>query len=144
MSNCCANYFTLPDITVHINCDTPLAINLRMFDLGEQDELVFTVKNYDYIDSPYVYLFKARAEDADENGEVFFKISSETSKKLKHGAIYNFAVILNTENGTEYRRLTDNGHILLAYGAQDLGISPEADFDTDNNKSDHNITGLTD
>lgn len=124
------DYFSLPDITVYMNCDTPLAINLRMFDLGDQDELVFTVKNYDYIDSPYIFLFRAHKGDENENGEVLFKIPPEATKKLKPGAFYNFAILaeaFNVKKETEYRKLTDNGKIIIEYGAQDLTISPDFD-----------------
>jgi hypothetical protein len=120
----------LPEITIYINCDTPLAINLRAFDLSEHDELIFSIKNYDYMESPYVFLFRARKGDEDINGEVIFKISAEDSKKLKPGAFYNFAVLTKaTEKLAEtgYRKLTTNGKIMLDYGAQDLTINPELD-----------------
>lgn len=129
MLSYCTNYLaTVPDITVYINCDTRLAINLRAFNLGEQDEFIFTIKNYDYIDSPYVFLFRAKYEDIDENGEVIFKIPPRSSKLLKPGAFYNFSMLANAfdpKQETEYKKLTDNGNILLAYGAQDLMIEPE-------------------
>lgn len=131
MSVCGTNYFTLPDLTVYMNCDTPFAINLRMFDLGDNDELIFIIKNYDYIESPYVFLFRTHKGDEDENGEVFFKISPEDSKKLRHGAFYNFAVLIDAfdpKKETEYRKLTSNGKILIDYGAQDLTISPDYDI----------------
>ena len=113
----------MPDLTVYVNCDTPLAINLNTFELDSQDELIFTIKNYDYANSPYVFLFKTRVGDEDANGDVFFKISPEFSKAMKHGAFYNFAVL--TKSSTEpaelsYRKLTTNGKILLDYGAQDI------------------------
>jgi len=125
----CTNYLaTMPDITVYMNCDTRLAINLRMFDLGENDEFIFAIKNYSYIDSPYVFLFRARKTDIDENGEVIFKITPEASKHLKPGAFYNFAVLINAfdpKEETEYKKLTENGNIQIEYGAQDLLIKPE-------------------
>jgi hypothetical protein len=120
----------MPEITVYMNCDTRLAINLRMFDLGENDEFVFAVKNYSYIDSPYVYLFKARKADIDDNGEVIFKITPEVSKQIKPGAFYNFSVLLNAfdlKKETEYKKLTDNGEIRIEYGAQDLQTKPDSE-----------------
>lgn len=129
MLSYCTNYLaTMPDITVYMNCDTRLAINLRMFDLGENDEFIFAIKNYSYIDSPYVFLFRARKTDIDENGEVIFKITPEASKHLKPGAFYNFAVLINAfdpKEETEYKKLTENGNIQIEYGAQDLLIKPE-------------------
>ena len=129
MLSYCTNYLaTMPDITVYMNCDTRLAINLRMFDLGENDEFIFAIKNYSYIDSPYVFLFRARKTDIDENGEVIFKITPEASKHLKPGAFYNFAVLINAfdpKKETEYKKLTENGNIQIEYGAQDLMIKPE-------------------
>ena len=121
---------TMPDITVYINCDTRLAINLRMFNLGENDEFIFAIKNYSYIDSPYVFLFRARKSDIDENGEVLFKITPAASKHLKPGAFYNFAVLLNAfdkRKETEYKKLTDNGNIVIEYGAQDILVRDESD-----------------
>ena len=85
----------LPDITVYMNCDTRLAINLSMFDLGDNDEFIFAIKNYDYIDSAYVFLFRARKTDINEQGEVIFKITPRASKRLKPGAFYNFALLAN-------------------------------------------------
>jgi hypothetical protein len=121
----------MPDITVYINCDTRLAINLESFDLGENDELIFAIKNYSYINSPYVFLFRARKSDIDENGEVIFKIAPAASKHLKPGAFYNFAVLrdaFDKRKETEYKKLTDNGNILLEYGAQDLTIPSDNNF----------------
>ena len=129
MLSYCTNYLaTIPEIVVYMNCDTRLAINLHMFNLGENDEFIFAIKNYNYIDSPYVFLFRARKTDADENGEVIFKIPPADSKYLKPGAFYNFAVLLDAfdpKKETEYRKLTDNGSIRIEYGAQDLQIEPE-------------------
>jgi hypothetical protein len=119
----------MPDITVFMNCDTRLAINLRTFNLGAADEFIFAIKNYSYIDSSYVFLFRARAADMDENGEVIFKITPAASKQLKPGAIYNFAVLQNAfdrRKETEYRKLTDNGNIIIEYGAQDLIVYDES------------------
>ena len=131
MLSYCTNYLaTMPEITVYMNCDTRLAINLRMFDLGENDEFIFAIKNYSYIDSPYVFLFRARKDDIDENGEVIFKITPAASKHLKPGAFYNFAVLMDAfdpKKETEYKKLTDNGNINIEYGAQDLTIEPEQD-----------------
>lgn len=133
MLSCCTNYLdTMPDITVYMNCDTRLAINLSLFGLGENDEFIFAIKNYNYIDSPYVYLFRARKSDMDENGEVIFKITPRASKRLKPGAFYNFAVLIDAFDKykeTEYRKLTENGKVIIEYGAQDLSIEPEYDDD---------------
>ncbi len=146
MLSYCTNYLaTMPDITVYMNCDTRLAINLRMFDLGENDEFIFAIKNYSYIDSPYVFLFRARKADMDERGEVIFKITPAASKHLKPGAFYNFSVLLNafdTKKETEYRKLTDNGNIVIAYGAQDLAIEPGMDLDIGNNRFNCSIAGI--
>lgn len=131
MFSYCTNYTaTMPDITVYMNCDTRLAINLRMFNLGDNDEFIFAIKNYSYIDSPYVFLFRARKSDIDENGEVIFKITPAASKHLKPGAFYNFAVLQNAfdkRKETEYKKLTENGHITIEYGAQDILIYDECD-----------------
>lgn len=126
----CTNYTAImPDLTVYINCDTRLAINLRMFNLGENDEFIFAIKNYSYIDSPYVFLFRARKSDIDENGEVLFKITPEAAKHLKPGAFYNFALLQNAfdlRKDTEYKKLTENGKIILEYGAQDILVKEDA------------------
>jgi hypothetical protein len=119
------HYEDMPEITVYINCDTRLAINLSVFDLGEDDEFIFVIKNYNYIDSAPVFLFRARKTDLDDNGEVIFKITPEASKSLKPGAFYNFAVRVNAFNDkeeTEYKKITGNGKVLIEYGAQDLDL----------------------
>ena len=137
----CTNYLaTMPEITVYMNCDTRLAINLRMFDLSDNDEFIFAIKNYNYIDSGYVYLFRARKKDIDKNGEVIFKITPEVSKRIKPGAFYNFSILANAFDlraPTEYKKLTDNGAIHIEYGAQDILVKPaegEVGYD--------NITGI--
>ena len=134
----CTNYLaTMPEITVYMNCDTRLAINLRMFDLSDKDEFIFAIKNYNYIESGYVYLFRARSSDIDANGEVIFKITPEISKRIKPGAFYNFAVLENAFDlraPSEYKKLTDNGAIHIEYGAQDILVKPaegEAGYDVD-------------
>ena len=129
MLSYCTNYLaTMPDITVYMNCDTRLAINISLFDLNEQDEFIFAIKNYNYIDSPYVFLFRARKSDADENGEIIFRITPAESKAIKPGAFYNFSILMNafdSEKEKEYRKLTDNGNIVIEYGAHDLMIEKD-------------------
>lgn len=127
----CTNYLaTMPEITVYMNCDTRLAINLRMFDLSDKDEFIFAIKNYNYIESDYVYLYRARKSDIDKNGEIIFKITPEVSKRLKPGAFYNFSILANAfdlREPTEYKKLTENGAIHIEYGAQDMLVKPSAD-----------------
>lgn len=122
----CNKYIdVMPDITVYMNCDTRLAINLRWFDLGEDDEFIFVIKNYSYVGSPYAFIFRARKSDINEDGEVLFKISPEASQNIKPGAFYNFSVLLDAFNPkyeTEYKKLTADGAIKIEYGAQDLGV----------------------
>ena len=129
MLSYCTNYLApLPDITVYMNCDTRLAINLRMFDLSDKDEFIFVIKNYNYIDSPYVFIQRARKSDIDENGEIIFKITPDISKQIKPGAFYNFAALVNAfdpRTDTEYKKLTGNGNIRLEYGAQDIRVKTE-------------------
>jgi hypothetical protein len=128
----------MPDITVYMNCDTRLAINLKMFDLGDNDEFIFAIKNFNYIDSPYVFLFRAKKADMDEHGDVIFKITPKESKALKPGAFYNFALLVNAydrKQQTEYKKLTDNGKIIIDYGAQDLLIQKSPTF----TPGDHSI-----
>ena len=138
----CTNYLaTMPEITVYMNCDTRLAINLRMFNLSDKDEFIFAIKNYDYIDSGYVYLHRARSSEINpETGEIIFKITPEVSKRIKPGAFYNFSVLANAfdlREPTEYKKLTDNGVINIEYGAQDIMVKPlegEADYDIESVK----------
>ena len=129
MLSYCTDYTaSMPDITVYMNCDTRLAINLRLLNLADTDELIFTIKNYNYVDSPYAFMFRARNANMDQNGEVIFTIPPAVSKRLKPGAFYNLTVLLNafdTKQETEYRKLTDNGNIIIEYGAQDLLLEQE-------------------
>lgn len=129
MLKCCSNapFLEVPEITVYVNCDTRLAINLECLGINDDDEFIFVIKNYDYIDSPYVFIFRARKHDLDDNGEVMFKITPEVSKNIKHGAFYNFAMRINAfndEEETEYKKITGNGKVRLEYGAQDLELKP--------------------
>ena len=130
MVSCTTNYLaTMPEIVVYVNCDTRLAVNLSVFDLHEDDEFIFTIKNYSYVDSPAVFLFRARKNDIDEKGEVIFNIPPKYSKNIKPGAFYNFALLVNAFNDTEtveYKKLTENGAIRLEYGAQDLDLANES------------------
>lgn len=124
----CTNYLaTMPEITVYMNCDTRLAINVSLFELSDKDEFIFAIKNYNYIDSDYVYLHRARKKDIDQNGEIIFKITPEISKRIKPGAFYNFSILANAFDlraPTEYKKLTDNGVINIEYGAQDILVKP--------------------
>lgn len=120
----------LPDLTVHMNCDTHFAVNLGVFEIGEHDEFIFVIKNYDYIDSSYVFLFRARKSDINEQGEVVFSIDPDSAKNIRPGAFYNFTLLVNAFNVnkvTEHIKLTNNGKIILDYGAQDLAL-PEPDL----------------
>ena len=126
MLSYCTNYLaTMPEIAVYMNCDTRLAINLKMFDISEQDEFIFVIKNYDYLESPYAFIYRARKADMDENGEIIFKIDPDASKMIKPGAFYNFSLLVNLFDKykpTEYKKLTENGAIKLEYGAHDLAL----------------------
>lgn len=136
MVNYCTNYMaTMPDVTVFINCDTRLAINLNKFKLSKDDEFIFVIKNYSYIDSPCVFTHKATVADMDMNGEIMFKITPAASKLIKPGAFYNFAVLSNAFSSTkptEYRKLTGNGKIALEYGAQDIMATDDGAVSVDN------------
>lgn len=126
MLSCCTNYLAvMPDITVYMNCDTRLAINLSIFGLKPQDEFIFVIKNYNYIDSSYAFIFRARLSDMDEHGEVIFNIDPDASKNIKPGAFYNFVLLENAfdpTRPTEYKKLTENGKIIIEYGAHDLAL----------------------
>ena len=129
MFSYCTDYTaTMPDITVYMNCDTRFAINVGAFGLGKNDEFIFVIKNYSYIESSYVFIHRCTIADADENGEIFIRIPPATSKHLKPGAFYNFSVMKNAFNRsepTEYKKLTDNGRVLIEYGAQDFMVQTE-------------------
>ena len=119
------NYLpALPPITVYMNCDTILAIDLRAFELTDMDEFIFTIKNHDYIESPYVFTFRAKASDINsETGEAIFTIPPITTRQIKSGAVYNFAALVNafdSHNDTIYQKLTENGKIEVDFGAQNL------------------------
>jgi hypothetical protein len=136
LTSYCTDYSaTLPDITIYINCDTGFAVNLNRFHLNENDELIFIIKNYNYVESSYVFLHRVRVSDADVNGDIFFNIPPATSKRIKPGAFYTFAVMQNafdSHEPTEYRKLTDNGAINLEYGAQDFLVKDaETDLDSE-------------
>jgi hypothetical protein len=67
----------------------------------------------------------------DVNGEVIFKITPAASKHIKPGAFYNFAVLKNAfdrRKETEYKKLTENGNVIIEYGAQDILVYGE-DYD---------------
>ena len=131
MLRSCTNYLiTIPEITIRMNCDTCLAINLSFFNIGDKDEFIFVIKNYNYIESEYVYSYRARKSDMDENGEIIFKITPEVAKRLKPGAFYNFAILANAfdlRSPTLYTKLTNNGVINIEYGAQDVLVKPAED-----------------
>ena len=132
MFSYCTNYdATMPDIVVYMNCDTRLAINLSRFGLTESDEFIFAIKNYSYIDSSYVFLLRAKVSDMNNNGEILFKIPPATARRIKPGAFYNFSVLLNAfdpRKDTEYKKLTNNGNIIIDYGAQDIRVWKEDDY----------------
>lgn len=124
MLSYCTDYLAkVPDIPICINCDTYLAINLKAFDLDDNDEFIFTIKNYNYSDSSYIFMHRASKKDVDNKDEIIIKVPSTASKHLKPGAFYNFAAMTNvfdTTNETSYKKLTEDGKIRIVYGAQDL------------------------
>lgn len=127
---CSKNFnIELPNIVVHANCDTPFAINLLKFDLDAKDELVFTIKNYDYAGSPHIFIFKTSLGAADDNGEVFFKISSDCAKNIKPGAFYTFSVLTDTTDKEDayYNKITGNGKVIIDYSAPAVSAAINAD-----------------
>ena len=88
MLSYCTNYDALlPDVTVYMNCDTRLAVNLSMFELGEYDEFVFAIKNFFNFLLPFnnllyeeKYLAMIRAE-TDEERDLIVK-AIKTNKPL--------------------------------------------------------------
>ena len=119
-----------PDITVYMNCDTILAIKASRLKDKEEDELVFTIKNYDYIESPYIFMFRAKNTDINENGEILFKIPPECAQQLKPGSFYNISKLsgaFDLRRQTDYIKLTTNGKIFLEYGAQAFTL-PKTDL----------------
>jgi hypothetical protein len=129
MLSCYPNYLAaMPDVTVYMNCDTRLAINLGLFELGEDDEFIFTIKNFSYKDSSYAFMYRARKSDMDEHGEIIFNIDPDASKNIKPGAFYNFTLLTNAYNPrklSEYHKLTKDGKIIIEYGAHDLALPDE-------------------
>jgi hypothetical protein len=108
-----------------MNCDTRLAVNLGMLELSDYDEFIFVIKNYTYTESSYVFLYRAKKEDMDKNGEIIFNIDPDVSKNIKPGAFYNLALLVNAFNPnepSEYKKLTENGKVILEYGAHDLAL----------------------
>lgn len=128
--------YSAPDIMVYMNCDTCFALNLSSFNLTEYDELIFTIKNASHRDSRGVFSLRVQKCDMDEKGEVLFKITPDIAKQLKYGAFYNIAILADfydITKKTEYRKLTDNGKILLDYGAYDLSQEgPKEELFVDN------------
>ena len=129
MLGCYANNsVAVPTIVVHANCDTCLAIKLNAFKLSDYDEFIFAIKNYDYIDSSCVFLYRARKADMDENGEIIFNIDPDVSKRIKPGAFYNMALLVNAFNynePSEYVKLTENGAVTIEYGTHDLALESQ-------------------
>ena len=134
--NYCTNYLVpMPDITIYMNCDTYLAVNLSAFDIGEHDEFIFVIKNHDYLDSSYAFLYRAYKSDVNENGEIIFNIDPDASKKIKQGAIYSCAILVNAlsyNEPSEYVKLTENGKVRVEFGTYDLALAvpeePQSSF----------------
>lgn len=126
------NYFMprsddLPIVQLAMNCDTILAINAADLDIQENDELIFTIKNYDYIGSPAIFLKRLRYNEINAAGEIFIKVSHDIVQYVKPGAFWNLSILkdaYDTLKPTQYGRLTDNGRVSIAYGAHDLGSQP--------------------
>jgi len=127
MINCCNNkrfFVDMPELTINVNCDTLFAINLKAFGLSDNEELIFSIKNFNYADSDAVFSERIDKKDENENGEVLIKIPPQASKEIKPMAFYNFTLVssIGTADQT-YTKITDNGKIRLEYGAQDLTLT---------------------
>ena len=128
MYNLCSNRLCsnqlqcVPDITVYVNCNTHFAINVKHFNLTDEETLVFAIKNYDYIGAPTIFTSEIVKDDENAKGECVIKIPPEVSRKIIPGAFYTFVLVsTDTESGESiYTKLTKNGNINLDYGAPDL------------------------
>lgn len=122
MPNYTTNYLaTAPDINISANCDTILAINTGTFEISKDDEIIFVIKNYNFNDSPYIFMFRATKKDINDRNEILFKVPTNCARQVKPGAFYTFMKLTNAFNirrEADYLKLTDNGRIIVDYGAQ--------------------------
>ena len=70
-----------------------------------------------------------------ENGEVIFNIDPDASKKIKQGATYSCAMLVNATSynePSEYVKLTESGKVRLEFGTYDLALAvpeePQSSF----------------
>ena len=127
MFNCYKNYSNkMPKITIYANCDTALTLNLGCFSFAPQEQLIFVIKNHDYIDAPVEFLYTITPDPKEVNStydkNVSVIVPKESANKIKNGAIYTFMI----KNGDgQYSKLTSNGIVRVEYGAQGLGLEED-------------------
>lgn len=125
--------FNSDTLAININCDTIIAVNAVQLNLTEADELIFTLKNYDYKNSSYVFIFRGSKADIDSSGNIFIRVRQAASKRLKHGAFYSLAKLsgaFDSKQTTVYEPIT-SGSLKLIYGAQDLVVTDEINDEED-------------
>ena len=126
----------LPIVQLSVNCDTILAINTAEFNIQQNDELIFTIKNYDYIGAPAIFLKRICATEINSADEALFKVPPDIVQHIKPCAFWNISVLRNVydaEKPTQHMRLTGNGRVTIAYGAPYLDTQSqpfEPDEDT--------------
>ena len=123
MFNCYKNYSNkMPKITIYANCDTALTLNLGCFSFAPQEQLIFVIKNHDYIDAPVEFLDTIIPEELNSDKNISIVVPKESANKIKNGAIYTFMI----KNGDgQYSKLTSNGIVRVEYGAQGLGLEED-------------------
>jgi hypothetical protein len=114
----------MPKITIYANCDTALTLNLGCFSFAPQEQLVFIIKNHDYLDAPVEFLELISPEELNSDKNVSIIVPSIKANKIKNNAIYTFMV--KHANG-QYSKLTPNGTVKVEYGAHSLNLEEDAD-----------------
>ena len=124
MFNCYKNYSNkMPKITIYANCDTALTLNLGCFSFAPQEQLIFVIKNHDYVDAPVEFLDTIIPSELNSDKNISIMVPKEYANKIKNGAIYTF-MIKNSDG--QCSKLTPNGIVRIEYGAQSLDLKEDS------------------
>ena len=123
MCNCYTNYSNeLPKITIYANCDNTLTINLGCFSFAPREQLIFVIKNHDYIGAPVEFSETIIPSELNTEKNISILIPKEATNSIKNGAIYTFML---KKADAQYSKLTSNGLVQVEYGAQDFELGED-------------------
>lgn len=111
----------MPPIAIAVGCSSIITLDFSYFSCAEDEKIIFSFKNSTLKDAPVIFATTIDLADLDENNQIEIVVDETVANELTEKSFYTFTA--EAADGTR-RKLTDNGRIVLQYGA--FGGSGEA------------------